>query len=83
MGIQLTDVPLSYVFNNVLLLYWLYSPTRAFASLMNLLQTLGARPHFCFPNRQFFLRVELSTPRLKSSWGSRVCDFRLVEEPQA
>ena len=36
------------------LLHLHYSPMRACASIMDLLQTLGLRPHFWFPNRQFF-----------------------------
>ena len=36
-------------------LHWQYSPMRSFASIMDLLQTLGPRLHFWFPNRQPFL----------------------------
>ena len=37
------------------LLHLRYSPMRACASIMDLLQTLGLRPHFWFPNSQFFM----------------------------
>ena len=37
------------------LLHWHYSPVRAFASIMDHLQTSGPRPYFWFPNRQFFM----------------------------
>ena len=37
----------------LLLLHWHYSPMSAFASIMDLLQTLGLRLHFWLPNRKF------------------------------
>ena len=53
------------------LLHWHYSPMRAFASIMVLLQTLGPRSHIWFPNRQFFTEWGCQPHAQPPAWTTR------------
>ena len=54
------------------IILWHYSPMLPFASTMDLLQTLGPRLHFWFPNRQFFFTGRGCQPHAQPpSWRIR------------
>ena len=64
-------VIMHFVVIYVFLLHWHYSPMRAFASIIDVLQTVGPRPYFWFPNRQFFTGWDYQPHAQPPTWRTR------------